>query len=147
MSVKITELPLDQLRQEAQPLFEAHCAELTVGGVALNIAWEVFEALGDGLHVVAAYDGDALVGYSVSIFVPRHLHYDFAFVQNDVLFVLESHRGGSIGGRLMAATRAFAKAAGAAQVFWHAKRGTALHEQLEKSDRFTCRDIIYSEKV
>jgi len=156
MQLSVQQIPLAQLRREAGALFEAHFTELSVDAErGLDVAWPVLDAIeerGD-LHVVAAYvaasrgHSEEIVGYSVSIFVPRHLHYDFSYVQNDVLFVREDHRGTRIGGRLMSATRAFAKERGASEVAWHAKQGSELHKQLEKSTRFKCRDVIYSEGV
>lgn len=147
----VDEVPLDLLKLHGQALFDAHYRELSVDkGRPLSPDWATLAFLDemDRLHVIAAFEGDLLVGYAASIYVPRHLHYDFAYVQNDALFVSKSHRGTSAGGRLMGAVRTWAKERGAAEVCWHAKEGTELHRKLDRSrDRYVLRDIFYSEKV
>ena len=148
--VTLADISLAQLKEQAAELFTQHFKELSIDGDrGLDIAWPVFEVMAKmgQLHAVGAFIGDALVGYTVSILCPRHLHYDYAYVQNDVLFVAKEHRDGSVGGRLMAAVRSWGREHGAVEVMWHAKDDTELHRKLDKNGRFRLRDHIYSESI
>ena len=96
---------------------------------------------------LAAYDGDEVVGYAVSIIAPSHLHYaDLCYVSNDALFVKKSHRGGSTGLRLMRETERIAKERGAKLVLWHAKEGTRLDALLTRLG-YGVQDIIFSKEL
>lgn len=149
--VEVQEIPLTLLRMHATALFEQHFDELSVDkDRGLDPHWTgLFDLEARGwLQCVAAYDDmSECVGYAINVFVPRHTHYAFAYVANDALFVTPAHRGARIGGKLMRATRDWAKRMGAAEVTWHAKEGTELHRRLDRSDRFVLRDIIYSERI
>jgi hypothetical protein len=93
-----------------------------------------------------AYEGDALIGYSVS-FIAAHLHYsDLVFAQNDVLFVTKRHRKGRAGLSLIRETEASAKRAGCQMIIWHAKQGTAL-DQLMPRLGYGVQDIMYSREL
>lgn len=150
MDVHIEQIPLRQFRDDSAVLIVDHYRELSVDGAhPLAPAWDTYGELAakDLLHIVGAYVGDRMVGYAMNILAPRHLHYPFAYVSNDVLFVEKEHRNGSVGSRLMRATREWAVARGAEMVMWHAKEGSELHRKLDGRPRFTLRDIIYSERV
>jgi len=151
-TITISDITLEQLQAHAGALLQQHYEELSVDtdAWALDPDWDNLKKLeSSGLtHTVGAFVDDEMVGYVGSLFVPRHLHYPFSYVQNDVLFVTKEHRSTSIGGRLMHTVRQWARENGAAQIFWHAKEGTQLHRQLDRvGSRYKLRDIIYSENI
>lgn len=143
-------LDVETFRRDSAVLIVQHYEELSVDGAyPLAPDWPTYERLDKQglLQIVGAYEGDLMVGYAMNVLCQRHLHYPFAYVQNDVLFVTKERRNGSIGARLMRDTVQFAREHGAAQVLWHAKEGSELHRKLDGRPRFVLRDIIYSERV
>ncbi|RMD00052.1 hypothetical protein EAY64_05500 [Aquitalea palustris] len=109
---------------------------------------ERYQALEEqGLLVcLGAYDGDALIGYSVNI-VTNHLHYrDLLCGHNDMIFLAKPYRNGKVGLQLIDATRAACKERGVQFMTWHAKENTALAALLP---RLGCRvqDILFSEEL
>ena len=151
LTIVVEPIRLPQFIKDSEQLLRDHYVELSVDKDAhpLDPDWGTYEKLYDAgaLDIIAAYDGEKMVGYSLSIFIPRNLHYPFAYVQNDVLFVARDHRQGGTAGRLMRMTKNWAKVKGAAQVLWHAKEGSELHRMLDSRSRFKLRDIIYSEDI
>lgn len=147
----IAHISLEDLEAQASELFEAHYAELSVDtDRAVKPDWWSLRKLRTigRLHTIGAWMSGDLIGYSVSIHVPRHLHYDFGYVMNDALYVSPDYRNGTVGGRLMSVVREWAVEQGADEVTWHAKEGTELHRKLDRArERFKLRDIIYSERV
>ena len=90
------------------------------------------EAIGLLLVLIARVRGE-VVGYSVTILVPSHIHYRWlAFANNDLLFVRKSARRRGIGKRLIARTQDDAAHRGFRHVVWHAKPGTALEAVLHR---------------
>lgn len=106
-----------------------------------------FEALACAgvLLMLGVFVQGELVGYSVNIF-GRHLHYDFALMQNDALFLLPEHRQGRAGLRLLRETERRAKDWGAVYMVWHAKPDTALDAMLPKMG-YGVQDILYSKEL
>lgn len=94
----------------------------------LDIDWQRLLRLemAGNLLCLAAYDGDAIVGYAVSVIAP-HPHFAGTLMcQNDALFVTSSRRGRGLGRRLIQETHAIAKERGATRILWHAAEGSAL---------------------
>ena len=112
----ITEEPIAGIIEtELWPLLIEHREELTTDKSLMVLAPNVEayrQAEEDGLlFALVARCGGRIVGYSAN-FLVRHLHYmDLIVAQNDVLFVTRSARAAT-GLRLLAATRAAAKARG-----------------------------------
>lgn len=108
--------------------------------------WDKYDAIDDAgnlLMWLAFNDDHRCIGYSINFLMP-HIHYAHQTVlSNDVLFVSKEYRTGSIGGRLMAATRKGAKEAGAVLVQWHAKPNTPLDHVLSK--RLPIFEIAYQD--
>jgi GNAT superfamily N-acetyltransferase len=101
------------------------------------------EALGVLVNL-AVYDGDRVIGYSINIVTP-HLHYkDLLCAHNDMIFLAPEHRQGSLGVKLIKATKAACAARGVQLMLWHAKENTPLAKLLP---RMGCKvqDILFSE--
>ena len=96
------------------------------------------------LLTLGVFKGDEMVGYSVNVITP-HLHYrDLMTCHNDMIFIAPAHRRGSLGVRLIKATREAVKARGVQMMLWHAKENTPLAKLLPA---LGCRvqDILFSE--
>ena len=103
--------------------------------MSMDVDWDQFRALeraGMLLTILAHVDGQ-LVGYSVTMLLPKHLHYrGFRYAQNDLLFVAAAHRKGGTGKALIQRTIEVAKLGGYRAMIWHAKEGTALEAVLRR---------------
>lgn len=102
------------------------------------------EAAGAMVNLAVYDDSDAVVGYSINLLAP-HLHYkDLMCAHNDMIFIAPAHRHGSLGVKLIKATREACKARGVRMMLWHAKENTPLAALLP---RLGCQvqDIMYSE--
>ena len=98
------------------------------------------------LLTLAAYEGDRLIGYSLT-FIGSHLHYaNFILANNDVIFVTKEFRKTKVGLQLIKETERLSKERGAAMVFWHAKENTALAALLPRMG-CSVQDIIYSKEL
>lgn len=131
----------------AQTLFASHYEEVAAlrQNTPLSPDWLRYQALekNGSLIILAAWEGDRIVGYSVSIVV-THMHYSTTVMcHNDVLFVAMEHRRGRLGLRLIRETERVAVAGGARRVTWHAKPGTALEAILPKLG-YGAHETIYS---
>lgn len=138
--------------EKATPLMRAHWDEIArnkdVMVLKPNVgAYAALEAAGLLIGVMA-YDGDELVGYSVSILNRGHLHYaDLTTAMNDVLFVRQDYRGASrLGLKLIRETERLAAERGAQLVLWHAKEHTALAGMLPRLG-YEVQDVVFSRKV
>ena len=133
----IRPIKIDDVRR-ATDLVRAHYEEVEgdKAGNALDPDWVAFGELerAGRLFCLGVFDGWALVGYSLNIDVPAHLHYRGThYAQNSAFFVAKKHRRGGTGRALMAATEAAAKALGATRLLTHAKVGTAYERMLDRS--------------
>lgn len=93
--------------------------------------YKQFEALGI-LVIVGAFNGDAVVGYSLASVLPHPFNPRIVFCNSDVLFLLKEFRHTSAGARLMAKTKEVARQRGAEKIFWHARGDTLFAEMLRK---------------
>jgi len=137
-----------EMREHAMPLLRAHWVEVGRNRdvMVLNPVWPLYEQMERTgmLLALAAWDGETLVGYSVT-FVMQNLHYgDVVYAQNDVIFVEQSKRGAGVFLRLRDETEARAEAMGAVEIRWHAKHGTALDRKMARDTRYAVQDITYS---
>lgn len=148
--ISIRPSTLDELLANAGEIFVDHWDEIALNKqvMVLKPHVERYQALEDlgMLLLLAAYDGDQLVGYSMNFVMP-HLHYaDLSVCSNDLLYLKPTHRKGRAGLLLLAQTREHAKARGARLMLWHAKPDTALVNILPRQG---CRvqDVIFSEEL
>lgn len=158
MTHRIRPSPIAEIRDVAAPLLRAHWEEVAKNKhlMVLDPDWRYYEHLeaAGRLSSFSAWFDGKLVGYSVSIFFPKHPHYSgLAVMQNDVIYVAPECRGAKLEGtgrglgrELVDATLADAKQRGARLVLMHAKPGTALDRCLPKWG-FAVQDIIYSIEV
>lgn len=148
VDINVEQVPPSVIKEQGPPLFERHFDELRNGrDLKVRPAFALYDALHaqGALHCLAALTDGQLVGYSVNVLMPRHLHYEYSYLQNDVLFVDKPYRQSSVGARLIAATRQLAKKLQVNQLLWHCKQDTQLHTMLERSDKAQLADLIYSE--
>lgn len=132
---------------DGQDLFAAHYDE--VSSKERKLAPDLDKYVGLELSGVlvglGAYASGALVGYSATI-VDKHIHYDLVTAYNVALFVHPDHRTGSLGGRLMLATKRASAERGASLMLWHAKPDTPLDTLLRKRG-LKVQDIVYQEQL
>lgn len=136
--------------EEAGPLLREHWEEVAKNKAVMVLkpnvpAYRMLEQMGS-LISLGAFDGDRMVGYSVTI-CTAHLHYaDLVYASNDVIFVAGTHRSGPAGVRLMRETEKRAKDRGARLMLWHAKPDTALDRILPRMG-YGVQDVIYSRQL
>lgn len=107
--------------------------------------YEKLELMGV-LISLAAYHNGLLVGYSVN-FLQKHLHYaDLLCGYNDLLYIDEEHRRGSLGLNLIRETQRVLKERGAKLMLWHARVNTKLSAILPKLG-CDVQEIIYSKEL
>lgn len=125
------------LVEAATELTQAHYDEIATDKrlMVLDPDWKRFhdlEAADALLTLIMRVDGE-MVGYSVSILVPQHLHYrGLAYAHNDLIFVRKDMRGHGRGVRLIKATEYWTKEMGHRALLWHAKEGTPLDTLLRR---------------
>lgn len=147
---EIRESTVSEMLEHAGDLFAEHREEIALNKAVMVLKpdaqrYEALEAAGN-LFILAAFKGNELVGYSVNFLLP-HLHYaDLTVASNDLLFVAKAHRKGIVGLRLIRATEARAKKAGAGLMLWHAKPATALSEIMPRLG-YEVQDIIFSREL
>ena len=131
-------------------LFQDHWDEVALNKqvMALKPDMQRYHSMNEQgmLLVIGAWNDGALVGYSVN-FVMQHLHYaDLRICSNDLLFVSKDLRKGRVGLRLIRATEAAAKEAGAKLMLWHGKPNTTLVEIMPALG-YGVQDVIFSKEV
>lgn len=146
-TIQMREISIRQMQDLSADLISAHWRELCKDRDRRKLApdWDRYYDLERAglIHSIGAWDGEDLVGYSVNI-LSTHLHYrDLLLLTNDLLYVADSARKASVGGRLIKATEQLARDLGAHEVTWHAKPGTALDVALSKSDAYSVMDTLY----
>lgn len=157
-STVIRKVRVDDFRSnpDAIDLFSEHWEEIALNKrvMRLDPNWKKYYALEEqGMMLILAMYAiqrgpycENLVGYSVN-FVTDHMHYqDLKVCQNDLLFVQENWRSGRHGLRLILATEAAGKEAGAKLILWHAKPDTTLDVLLPRM-RYGIQDVIYSKEL
>lgn len=148
--IEIRQSTVQEFFEISGTLFEEHWEEIALNKrvMVLKPDWERYrtmEATGL-LLILAAFDANEMVGYSVN-FVMRHLHYaDLCICHNDILFVTRSKRAGKLGLQLIRETEKAAKAKGTQMMSWHAKPDTALHAIMPRLG-YGVQDIIYSKEI
>ena len=148
--VDIRATNIDELRSEAIGLFEEHWEELATDKGAMKLVphWKQYYELEerDAIVALAAWMGDQMVGYSLSM-VFRHLHYSELWcLQNDILFVKREYRRGGLGLKLIEATEEVARKLECGMILWHSKLDTTLGVLLEKRG-YRIQDIIQSKML
>lgn len=123
--------------RDATALVQAHYEEVATDKrlMVLDPDWDRFielEQAGALLTLIARVE-EEVVGYSVSILVPNHLHYrGLAYACNDLIFLRQENRRSGLGLRLIQATETHAIATGHRALLWHAKEGTPLDLTLRR---------------
>jgi hypothetical protein len=116
---------VDSIKDEIQLLIKRHYAELTLDKDVMKLApdWDRYNELNSlgKLSIVAAYDGEKMVGYSV-FFLNEHIHYKNNIIaNNDVLFLAPEYRLGMTGIKLIKYSEMILQQLGVSKVIWHVK--------------------------
>ena len=148
--IDIRTATVDEMLVEAYALFEEHWDEIALNKdvMVLKPYEEKYLAAEEQgtIFILAAWQDDVLVGYSVN-FVTNHLHYaDMKLCSNDLLFVKKEYRQGRTGMKIMKATEAKAKSLGCHLMLWHAKESTPLANILPRM-KYRVQDIIFSKEL
>lgn len=148
-ALEIRETTVDHLLREGQILFREHWREVGENRDARQLKLDELRYLAleqsGNLLLLAAYDDESIVGYSVALLAGPHIHdLDMAPCSSDALFVTKPYRGYGIGGRLMRETERLGKEVGCTCMLWHAMKGSELDLRLEASHRYTAQDVIYT---
>lgn len=83
------------------------------------------------MFVLAAFDGDNIVGYCTMVVHPHMHNPDVIVAANDALFVKREYRG-MTGARLIRMAERESARRGASRVLWHTRTGTRLHDTFVK---------------
>jgi GNAT superfamily N-acetyltransferase len=123
--VKFQRETLFDVIEEVQPLLAKHYDELCLRKDAMELKprWDVYAALeqAGAFVILTARDDAGLAAYS-AFFVNAHLHYaNLMVAQNDVMYVVEEHRKGSVPMRLIRYCEAELRVIGAHKIVYHAK--------------------------
>jgi len=148
-TLHLKELKVTEYIEEAWRLLEEHREELMTNEdlMILKPNVELYKALenANSLISIVAFDGDRIIGYSVS-FVSPNLHFsDLLLCSNDVLFVTKEHRG-NVGLKLMRMTERLAKERGCGMILWGTKPNTPLAGILPRL-KYKVQDIVYSKEI
>lgn len=141
---------VSEMLANAGELFEEHWDEIALNKQVMVLKpdedrYRAMEQAGS-LMILAAWEGEALVGYSVN-FIVNHLHYaDLKLCSNDLLFITRSKRAGRLGLKLIRETEKRAAEMGARLMLWHAKQDTALAVMMPKMG-YGVQDIIFSKEI
>ncbi len=141
---------VSEMLANAGELFEEHWDEIALNKQVMVLKpdedrYRAMEQAGS-LLILAAWEGEALVGYSVN-FIVNHLHYaDLRLCSNDLLFITRSKRAGRLGLKLIRETEKRAAEMGARLMLWHAKQDTALAVMMPKMG-YGVQDIIFSKEI
>lgn len=148
--VELLPSDVDELRSKGQGLFEDHYHEIALDQDVMHLApdWAKYYDLENRGKLVslAAWAGDKLVGYAASIF-DNHLHYAGQSVLfNDLLFIHQKHRGGTIATRMVWRLENIAREMGATKLTFHHKPDTPMGKLLRKLG-YQTEDVIKSKVV
>ena len=102
--------------------------------------YKQFEAAGF-LLVVAAFNEEEVVGYSLASVLPHPYNPAIICGNSDAMFLHPNYRNSTAGARLMFETERLAKERGANRMLWHARGDTDFIETLRKRGYSTA-DVV-----
>lgn len=123
MSVAVSLSSWAEVCDEIGPLWARHYDEIADHRIPLDPDWDRYGCLADlgNLHVVAARDGGALVGYLFA-FVDWHMHYKSTlFASFDLYYVAPEYRTGLLGLKLFREAERTLKARGVRKIIGNTK--------------------------
>lgn len=100
----------------------------------------------DLMFVLAAFDGDEMVGYSSAMVAPHTYNPALIFCNSDALFVRRAWRPRGVGARLIIETERVAAERGAVRMLWHTRAGTPLAGALERRG-YQPADVIVMKEI
>ena len=127
---------VDSIKDQIQILIKRHYAELTLDKDVMKLApdWDRYNELNSlgKLSIVAAYDNEKIVGYSV-FFLNEHIHYKNNIIaNNDVLFLAPEYRLGMTGIKLIKYSEMILQQLGVSKVIWHVKQAKDFRKLLHR---------------
>lgn len=148
--MKIVEVKATEKIQECWDLLQDHREELATHKNIMVLKPDIkkYKSLEDSgqLITLALYDGDKIVGYSVTLLV-NALHYaDLPVAQNDIIYIRKDLRKGLWGIKLIKETEKLAASRGAKFITFHGKEKTAFSELMPKIG-YGVQDIIFSREL
>lgn len=141
---------VSEMLANAGTMFEEHWDEIALNKRVMVLKpdedrYRAMEKAGT-LLILAAWEDDCLIGYSVN-FIINHLHYaDLKVCSNDLLFITKEKRNSRVGIKLIHETEKQAEFNGAQLMLWHAKPDTALSVMMPKMG-YGVQDIIFSKEI
>jgi GNAT superfamily N-acetyltransferase len=138
-----------ELGQETMPLLEAHWREIAHDlTIPLSPDWERYYALqaAGSIRVYTARREGEIIGYAVFI-VNRNLHYSTSLqAVQDILFIREDLRRGTLGTRLIKFSEEQLKAEGVQVVVHHIKSKHNWSPLIERLG-YSLVDLIYLKRI
>jgi GNAT superfamily N-acetyltransferase len=146
----IRQATVEQMKASAELLMRQHWAESSRDSRRFAFApqWARYEALEAGgfLVCLAAFAGEQLVGYCVTL-VSTHTHNVHVVAAcSDAMFVAPAHRGRRLGRSLIEETEQVVRERGAQRLVWHAAPGSTL-EGLLRVLGYEVFEVLYSKEL
>lgn len=145
--ITIERKQLSEVYKDLLPLFEEHHQEVSLDTERMKLHPKKEQYLlleqTENLISLLVYEGEKIVGYSISVIVDHPHYLDFIIAQNEAIFIKKEYRGLSIGSQLLKATEEQAFSEGADYLTLGAKKGTDL-ETILPDRGYTVHDIIFS---
>ena len=148
-AIEICYSNVDEILTKAPGLMRSHWEEIMgFDGPPLNIDELRYKALekAEALLCLAAWNGDELVGYSVTIVATDLKSQETLIARNEALFVSEAFRNVRVGGALMKQTAKEAKKMGARHVLWHSKFNSDLSQILMKRE-YPIQEVVFRQEL
>lgn len=143
-------ISVTEAKRVCTALFASHYEELATNKklMKLDPDWDVYYKMESlkKILIIAAFEGNKIVGYSVNL-LSNNLHYkDLFMCQNDILYIHPDYRKGRAGYQLIKETERQASELGCRFMLWHAKKDTALEQLMPRMD-YKVQDIIFSKEI
>lgn len=148
--MRIVEVKATDKIEEAWELLNTHRDELATHKHLMVLKPDIsrYKMLEDrgSLLTLVVYDGDTIIGYSVTV-ISQNLHYvDLVYAMNDILFIHPRFRGSMWGMKLIHETEKKAYERGAKLMIFHGKKDTAFSSLMPRLG-YQVQDILFSKEL
>ena len=150
-ALAIHEIPVARLLEEGKSLFCEHWKEVAENRDAQQFkldedAYVAMDRRGE-LLVLAIYDCDRLIGYSVCRLGTHLRDTDMLCCVSDAIYLAPAYRSTGMGAWLKRETETQARMRGANCMQWHAMKGSELDKQFAKNPRYIAQDVTYTRRL